>query len=48
MIYGCPTPVGNEHMDAVLMAPPLIITDDELDELITKLDSALTAVEQKL
>ena len=38
MIYGCPTPVGNEHMDAILLAPPLIITDAEIDELITKLD----------
>ncbi len=48
MIYGCPTPVGNEHMDAILVAPPLIITDDEVDELITKLDGALEAVEHKL
>jgi adenosylmethionine-8-amino-7-oxononanoate aminotransferase len=48
MIYGCPTPVGNEHMDAILLAPPLIITDDEVDELITKLDAALEAVEHKL
>ncbi len=48
MIYGCPTPVGNEHMDAVLLAPPLIITDAQTDELITKLDAALEAVEQKL
>ena len=32
MIYSCPTPVVNRMMDAVLLAPPLIITDDELDE----------------
>jgi adenosylmethionine-8-amino-7-oxononanoate aminotransferase len=48
MIYGCPTPVGNEHMDAVLLAPPLIISDAEIDELIEKLDGALEAVEQGL
>ena len=48
MIYGCPTPVGNEHMDSVLIAPPLIITDAEIDEVITRLDGALGAVEQTL
>jgi adenosylmethionine-8-amino-7-oxononanoate aminotransferase len=48
MIYACPTPVGNEHMDAVLLAPPLIISDAELDELAEKLDGALDAVERSL
>jgi adenosylmethionine-8-amino-7-oxononanoate aminotransferase len=48
MIYACPTPVGDEHMDAVLLAPPLVIADPELDELVEKLDGALTAVERSL
>ncbi len=48
MIYGCPTPVGNTHMDAVLLAPPLVMTDAEMDEVFTRLDSALTAIEQKV
>ena len=48
MIYACPTPVGNEHMDAVLLAPPLVISDAELDELAEKLDGALEAVERSL
>ena len=48
MIYGCPTPVGNEHMDAVLLAPPLIIADAEIDELLDGLEGAVAAVEQTL
>jgi adenosylmethionine-8-amino-7-oxononanoate aminotransferase len=48
MIYACPTPVGDELMDAVLLAPPLVIADPELDELVEKLDGALTAVERSL
>jgi adenosylmethionine-8-amino-7-oxononanoate aminotransferase len=35
-------------MDSVLIAPPLIITDAEIDEVITRLDGALGAVEQTL
>ena len=46
MIYSCPTPVGNGIMDAVLLAPPLIISDAEVDELAEKLDAALGAVER--
>jgi len=45
MIYSCPTPVGTEHMDALLLAPPLIVTDGELDEIVERLDGALTAFE---
>ena len=48
MIYGCPTPVGNEHMDALLLAPPLIVTDAELDEIATRLDATLAAIEARL
>jgi acetylornithine aminotransferase len=33
--------------DAVRLAPPLIISDDEIDELIDRLGSALDAVERK-
>lgn len=33
--------------DAVRLAPPLIISDDEIDELITRLDRAMDAVEHK-
>ncbi|MDH3519024.1 MAG: aminotransferase class III-fold pyridoxal phosphate-dependent enzyme [Myxococcales bacterium] len=48
MIYACPTPVGNQHMDAVLIAPPMIIGDAEIQELFEKLDVALEDVEKTL
>ena len=48
MIYPCPTPIVNEHMDAVMLAPPLIISDAEIDELLGSLDAAATAVENSL
>ena len=48
MIYPCPTPILNEHMDAVMLAPPLIISDAEIDEMLGTLDAAVTAVENSL
>jgi adenosylmethionine-8-amino-7-oxononanoate aminotransferase len=45
MIYSCPTPVGTEHMDALMLAPPFVISDAEIDEAAARLDSALTRVE---
>jgi 4-aminobutyrate aminotransferase-like enzyme len=48
MIYSCPTPVVNRQMDAVLLAPPLIISDDEIAETLQVLDAALAAVESSI
>ncbi len=48
MIYSCPTPVGNEHMDALLLAPPLIVSEQEIDDVAELLDGALAAVEAAL
>jgi 4-aminobutyrate aminotransferase-like enzyme len=48
MIYSCPTPVGNEHMDALLLAPPLTISEQEIDDVAELLDGTLTAVETAL
>jgi adenosylmethionine-8-amino-7-oxononanoate aminotransferase len=48
MIYPCPTPIVNEHMDAVMLAPPLIISDAEIDEMLGLLDAAVAAVESSL
>ena len=48
MIYPCPTPIVNEHMDAVMLAPPLIISDAEIDEMLGMLDAAVAAVESSL
>jgi adenosylmethionine-8-amino-7-oxononanoate aminotransferase len=45
MIYPCPTPVGTEHMDALLLAPPLTVTEAEIDEIAALLDETLASVE---
>jgi adenosylmethionine-8-amino-7-oxononanoate aminotransferase len=34
-------PIDGQHGDHVLLAPPYIITDDQIDELVDKLDIAL-------
>jgi adenosylmethionine-8-amino-7-oxononanoate aminotransferase len=44
MIYSCPTPVGTEQMDALMLAPPLVISDAEIDEIASRLDAALARV----
>jgi adenosylmethionine-8-amino-7-oxononanoate aminotransferase len=48
MIYPCPTPVGTGHMDALIVAPPLTVSDAELDEVAERLDLALGEVEAQL
>ena len=48
MIYSCPTPILNRHMDAVMLAPPLIISDAEIDEMLEKLEASIGAVESAL
>jgi len=48
MIYSCPTPISNQTMDAVLLAPPLIVEHSQIDELLEKLDGALGDVEAAL
>jgi 4-aminobutyrate aminotransferase-like enzyme len=48
MIYPCPTPVGTEQMDALLLAPPLTISGSEIDAAAELLDEALAAVEAAL
>jgi len=48
MIYPCPTPVGTEQMDALLLAPPLTVTEAEIDEIATLVDETLAAVEATL
>ncbi|HEY0388148.1 MAG TPA: aminotransferase class III-fold pyridoxal phosphate-dependent enzyme [Gaiellales bacterium] len=48
MIYPCPTPVLNQHMDAVMLAPPLVIGDDEIAEMLSRLEAAVVEVESAL
>jgi adenosylmethionine-8-amino-7-oxononanoate aminotransferase len=47
MIYSCPTLVVNQTMDAVMLAPPLVITDAEIDEVLARLEQAVDAVERE-
>jgi adenosylmethionine-8-amino-7-oxononanoate aminotransferase len=44
MIYSCPTPFGRRTIEAVMLAPPLILSTADADEILTKLDEALSAV----
>ena len=48
MIYSCPTPVLNGHMDAVMLAPPLIISEAELDEALAAVDHAVGTIESAI
>ena len=43
MIYACPTPMGATTIEAVMLAPPLTITEAELDEVAEILGEALAA-----
>jgi adenosylmethionine-8-amino-7-oxononanoate aminotransferase len=45
MIYSCATPNGMTTIEAVMLAPPLTISDDELDEVAAILGEALAASE---
>jgi 4-aminobutyrate aminotransferase-like enzyme len=40
--------VGTEHVDALLLAPPLIFSAAEIDEIAGRLDGALAEVEDTL
>ena len=43
MIYSCPTPLAATTIEAVMLAPPLTISDAELDEVVAILGDALAA-----
>ena len=43
MIYPCPTPFGRRTIEAVMLAPPLIVGESDVDEILTKLDEAISA-----
>ncbi|MGZ4481630.1 MAG: aminotransferase family protein [Gaiellales bacterium] len=48
MIYSCPTPIVNRTMDALLLAPPLIISEAEIDEMCGLLGDALSDIERTI
>jgi len=44
MIYSCPTPFGRRTIESVMLAPPLIIGAADIDEIVTKVDTAIATV----
>jgi adenosylmethionine-8-amino-7-oxononanoate aminotransferase len=41
MIYSCSTPLGRRTIEAVMLAPPLIVEEADIDEILEKLSDAL-------
>jgi len=41
MIYSCPTPLGRRIIEAVMLAPPLIVNEADIDEILERLADAL-------
>jgi adenosylmethionine-8-amino-7-oxononanoate aminotransferase len=44
MVYPCATPLPDGRVEAVLLAPPLVVTDDEVDQIVERLQASLGAV----
>jgi adenosylmethionine-8-amino-7-oxononanoate aminotransferase len=44
MIYACPTPLRDTMIEAVLLAPPLVVTDDDVEQVVERLATSLAAV----
>lgn len=47
MIYSCPTPLGNRVIEAVLLAPPLVIDETDVDLIVDRLADALGDVDRE-
>lgn len=43
LIYPCPTPLGDRHLECVLIAPPLTIDSADIDRILGAVDEALEA-----
>ncbi|MFZ0323956.1 MAG: aspartate aminotransferase family protein [Actinomycetes bacterium] len=41
LVYACPTPLGDRVVEAVLLAPPLVVTEDDIDEILGRFGAAL-------
>jgi len=41
MIYSCPTPLGRRTIEAVMLAPPLIVDESDIDEILERLADAV-------
>jgi adenosylmethionine-8-amino-7-oxononanoate aminotransferase len=42
MIYSCPTPLADLVIEAVMLAPPLTITETDVDEILNRLSDSVT------
>ena len=41
MIYSCPTPLGRRTVEAVMLAPPLVVDDADVDAILDRLADAV-------
>jgi adenosylmethionine-8-amino-7-oxononanoate aminotransferase len=41
MIYSCPTPLGRRMLEAIMLAPPLIVDEADIDEILEGLADAV-------
>jgi adenosylmethionine-8-amino-7-oxononanoate aminotransferase len=44
MIYSCPTPLGRRTIEAVMLAPPLIVDDADVDTILERLAGAVDSL----
>jgi adenosylmethionine-8-amino-7-oxononanoate aminotransferase len=44
MIYSCPTPLGRRTIEAVMLAPPLTVTAEEVDDILERTAAAVAAL----
>jgi adenosylmethionine-8-amino-7-oxononanoate aminotransferase len=45
MIYSCPTPLRDLVIEAVMLAPPLNVTNDDVDAVLARLGDAVAALD---
>ena len=41
MIYSCPTPLGRRTVEAVMLAPPLVVDEADVDAILDRLADAV-------
>jgi 4-aminobutyrate aminotransferase-like enzyme len=44
MVYSCPTPLGDRVIEAIMLAPPLTIDEDDVDEIVARLGEAVRSL----
>jgi 4-aminobutyrate aminotransferase-like enzyme len=46
MIYSCPTPLADLVIEAVMLAPPLTIDEDDVDEILNRLSDSVDQLDR--